>query len=241
MTTATNWSEETQTTQDKTSLYRKILEVMKKVNAVPKDKVNDFHKYAYTSEAAVIKAVREAMVEVGLIAIPEILHTEEKTDGKTTVATIRYCLKVIDAETGAYENICVVGQGMDTGDKAYYKAITGANKYALMKLFQIPSTDDPEADIETDKRASQNGKTTSTKTTNNGNFITDAQKRFLEKLQKELQIDNQYLNEYVLAKYGKDSVEKLSRKEASELINGLNQQGVEYLEHIELEEADVDI
>ena len=222
---------------DKTSLYRKILAVMGEVQAVPKDKVNDFHKYAYTSEAAVIKAVRDAMVKHGLVAIPSIIHHEEKTDGKSTIATIHYCLKVVDIETGAYENVCVIGQGIDVGDKAYYKAITGANKYALMKLFQIPSTDDPEADIETDKRANQNRKTATVKGSNNS-LITDAQKRFLEKLQNELQIDKQYLDDYILAKYGKDSIEKLSRKEASELINGLNQRGVDYLEDIELEESE---
>ena len=237
MSVETNWSEDTVNIQDKTSLYRKILEVMKKVNAVPKDKVNDFHKYTYTSEAAVIKAVREAMVEVGLIAIPEILHTEEKTDGKTTIATIRYCLKVIDTETGAYENICVVGQGMDTGDKAYYKAITGANKYALMKLFQIPSTDDPEADIETDKRESESKGGGH----GNDNLISEAQMRFLRKLVADLNIDYQLVKDYILAKYGKESSKHLTKKEASELIEGLKTQGAAYLEDIELEEVESDI
>lgn len=38
----------------------------------------------------------------------------------------------------------MIGEGMDTGDKAIYKAITGAQKYVLMKTFLIPTGDDPE-------------------------------------------------------------------------------------------------
>src|SRR5699024_6730814 len=42
--------------------------------------------------------------------------------------------------------------GQDAGDKAVYKAITGATKYALMKVFMIPTGDDPEQDYEADER-----------------------------------------------------------------------------------------
>src|SRR5574340_328981 len=40
----------------------------------------------------------------------------------------------------------VIGEGQDRGDKATYKAMTGATKYALLKLFLIPTGDDPEKD-----------------------------------------------------------------------------------------------
>lgn len=225
------WVETEETKKENVSLYRKILAVMGEVQAVPKDKVNDFHKYAYTSEAAVIKAVRDAMVKHGLVAIPSIIHHEEKTDGKSTIATIHYCLKVVDVDTGEYENVCVIGQGIDTGDKAYYKAMTGANKYALMKLFQIPSTDDPEADIETDKRTTTNGQN------GNDSLISDAQMRFLRKLIDEHNIDYQLVKDYILAKYGKESSKQLTKKEASELIEGLKNQGAAYLEDIAVEEV----
>ena len=40
----------------------------------------------------------------------------------------------------------------DAGDKGIYKAIAGAQKYALMKVFMIPTGDDPEADEGVDER-----------------------------------------------------------------------------------------
>jgi hypothetical protein len=38
----------------------------------------------------------------------------------------------------------VAGQGLDVGDKAPYKAMTGALKYALLQSFLLATGDDPE-------------------------------------------------------------------------------------------------
>jgi hypothetical protein len=38
----------------------------------------------------------------------------------------------------------VAGQGLDSGDKAPYKAMTGALKYALLQSFLLATGDDPE-------------------------------------------------------------------------------------------------
>ena len=38
----------------------------------------------------------------------------------------------------------MAGEGADTGDKAPYKAMTGALKYALLQSFLLASGDDPE-------------------------------------------------------------------------------------------------
>jgi len=38
----------------------------------------------------------------------------------------------------------VAGEGLDAGDKAPYKAMTGALKYALLQSFLLATGDDPE-------------------------------------------------------------------------------------------------
>ena len=38
----------------------------------------------------------------------------------------------------------VAGEGLDTGDKAPYKAMTGALKYALLQSFLLATGDNPE-------------------------------------------------------------------------------------------------
>jgi hypothetical protein len=43
-------------------------------------------------------------------------------------------------------SVKVLGEGQDRGDKAFYKADTGARKYALANLFNLATDDDPETD-----------------------------------------------------------------------------------------------
>jgi hypothetical protein len=49
-----------------------------------------------------------------------------------------------DIETGFYEVTTITGEGIDKGDKAGYKAYTGALKYYLANTFMVATGDDPE-------------------------------------------------------------------------------------------------
>jgi hypothetical protein len=51
-----------------------------------------------------------------------------------------------DVDSGEELVAKVAGQGLDTGDKAPYKAMTGALKYALLQSFLLSTGDDPEDD-----------------------------------------------------------------------------------------------
>ena len=125
-------------------------EVMGKVAYVQKDATNDFHKYRYVSEMKLLDALRPAMVEVGLMLIPSVeTSTLDHATGNTDII-MSYTLM---HKSGAVwpEKIRVPGCGNDKnkngiGDKGVYKALTGANKYLLFKLFQIATGDDPEVD-----------------------------------------------------------------------------------------------
>jgi len=49
-----------------------------------------------------------------------------------------------DVDTAEAVTIKVAGEGQDAGDKAPYKAMTGALKYALLQSFLLATGDDPE-------------------------------------------------------------------------------------------------
>ena len=110
-----------------------------------------------------------------------------------TVATLVVEFTFIDAETGETESFTVVGEGQDSGDKAVYKALTGATKYALMKTFLIPTGDDPERDEEepggekaqkkTQQRQPGSGRTANRKTSEK---INEQQARDIAKLTVEI-------------------------------------------------------
>lgn len=124
--------------------------VMKKVGYVQKQGVNDFHKYKYASEADLLSALRPAMVEAGLLLLPSIRDLQKIDDHGNTTVVVEYTLAHISGEVWP-EKIVIAGTGNDrsktgVGDKGVYKALTGANKYLLFKLFQIETGDDPEND-----------------------------------------------------------------------------------------------
>lgn len=129
------------------SLVTKLAEVMAEVERVAKRGRNDFHKYDYVTEADIAAAVREHMAKRHLMMVPNV-ESMTWRDGKnregSPIATLGVKFTVYDGDTGETLSFNIFGEGQDSGDKATYKAMTGANKYALLKLFQIPTGDDPE-------------------------------------------------------------------------------------------------
>ncbi|WP_077325713.1 ERF family protein [Virgibacillus siamensis] len=140
-------------------LVKKLAEVMKQVKYIQKKGFNNFNKYKYATESDVQEKIREVLAEQEVIMLPDVVEhtTREHTNrsGKTEyIATVKVKFTFIDGETGEELSIHSAGEGQDSGDKAVYKAITGAQKYALMKAFMIPTGDDPEADNGVDERNS---------------------------------------------------------------------------------------
>ncbi len=123
-------------------------EVMSKVSYVQKTGKNSFHGYKYAGEADLLEKLRPAMLEAGLLLIPSIKGVSPIDEHGVTTVQMEYTLVHKDGDI--WPNvICAAGQGGDknkngVGDKGLYKAITGANKYLLFKLFQIETGDDPE-------------------------------------------------------------------------------------------------
>ncbi|WP_340701379.1 ERF family protein [Brevibacillus borstelensis] len=144
-------------TADKRLLVKKLAKVMQEVKYIQKKGYNKFHQYKYATEADVAEKVREILAEQYVILIPNMTshsireHTTNKGN-REYIVTVNMEFKFIDGETGEEITFNMVGEGQDPGDKATYKAITGAQKYALMKVFMIPTGDDPEADETVDER-----------------------------------------------------------------------------------------
>ena len=138
-------------------LVSKLAEVMKRVRYIQKTGVNDFHRYKYATEADVNEHVREVLAELNVVMIPNVVshsvreHINAK--GKTEyIVTVGVDFTFFDGETGETITFRTYGAGQDAGDKGTYKAVTGAQKYALMKAFMIPTGDDPEGDNGVDER-----------------------------------------------------------------------------------------
>lgn len=138
-------------------LVKKLVEVMKEVKYIQKTGFNDFHRYKYATEADVNEKVREVLAEHNVVMIPNVKShsVREHTNAKGKVeyiVTAEVEFTFMDGDTGEMISFTMYGEGQDAGDKGTYKAVTGAQKYALMKAFMIPTGDDPEADNGVDER-----------------------------------------------------------------------------------------
>lgn len=139
------------------NIIKALNEVMKSVSYVQKSSENKFHGYKYASESSLLESLRPAMIDQGLVLIPSIGNVSPIDAHGNTTVTVEYTLAHTSGEIWP-DKIIAVGCGNDksksgsVGDKGIYKALTGANKYLLFKLFQIETGDDPEKD-EGDKAA----------------------------------------------------------------------------------------
>lgn len=102
-----------------------------------------------------------------------------------------------------YIETTVYGDGVDTGDKAVGKAMTYADKYALMKVYKLSTGDDPDKDASPEEGYKK--ATTSAK-------ATKGQLDILEKL-------SDTDKEKVYTKYGVKAIADLTVVQASEIIS----------------------
>ena len=123
-------------------LAKKLAEVMAAVDRVPKHGRNEFHKYDYATEADIAAAVRQELAQRHVMILPAVVS--EKREGDITTLGMEFL--IVDGESGESFSRPWLGVGQDKGDKGGYKAMTGGEKTFLLKLFLIPTGDDPEAE-----------------------------------------------------------------------------------------------
>lgn len=128
------------------SLIRKLAEVMAAVERIPKRGRNDFHKYDYATEADIAATIRQELASRHVMLIPAIIGEQRHAVGEkgSVLTVLEMEMEFWDGETG--ESIVKPwrGYGSDKDDKGGYKAMTGGEKYFLLKTFLMPTGDDPE-------------------------------------------------------------------------------------------------
>lgn len=135
----------------KTILELDVLEringVMTEMGKVGKDGNVSFRStnYNYTSEAAFIAAVRPLMLRYKLVMAPTNVEYQPNA-GQYCRLVVTYTIYAAGYEGGGQESLQVqaAGMGAESDDKAVYKALTGAFKYALRQSFMVASGDDNE-------------------------------------------------------------------------------------------------
>jgi hypothetical protein len=130
-------------------LAAKLAEIMGEIGRIAKGGTNSAQGYKYVMASQVADAVREKLAAHNVIMLPvgaDVVESTRTPSEKQSLLTIRFTWRFIDGDSGETLDFQSVGTGADSGDKAAYKATTGAIKYALLTAFLIPTGDDPEND-----------------------------------------------------------------------------------------------
>lgn len=141
------------------NLYQKIADVKANIDGFTKDKKS--YNYSYVSGSQVLHRIREKMLEHNLLLFPytanetceqiEVTRFNKKANKEVTTTEFFVKLKMIytwiNADNPQEKQIVdfwATGQ-QDDPAKAYGTALTYAERYFLMKFFNIP-TDEDDAD-----------------------------------------------------------------------------------------------
>lgn len=126
------------------NLYEKISAISDEVQYIQKDGKIEFgsNKYKVVTESKVTSIIKPKLCKYRIVIVP--VNIDERREGNIT--TLKTTYKIINAEDPAeWFAAESVGQGSDTQDKGANKASTASWKYLLLRLFNIPSGEDPDA------------------------------------------------------------------------------------------------
>ena len=133
-------------------IFKAIADTMNDVSAVGKNSKNEKQNYNFRGIDAVMNALHPAMVKNRIFVVPEVLEQQreerQSKNGKLiySICKIKY---TFFADDGSSISATVIGEGMDSGDKATNKAMSVAFKYACFQVFCIPTEDMTDPDAET--------------------------------------------------------------------------------------------
>lgn len=132
------------------NIYQKLVEVRKSVPYLQKEAQG--HQYQYTGSSQVLAAVRQKLDDLGLYLTCDIVG-HNLIDGKTAKGGREVTTELdleftwVNAENPEEKvKIKWYGQGVDNSEKGVGKALTYAEKYFMLKQFNIATDkDDPDA------------------------------------------------------------------------------------------------
>ena len=134
------------------NIYQKMSAITKEIERIPKNLTVGFGKYQYkaVAESDVLSAVKSAEEKHGVCSFPfsrkmvesrAIQRGDEGKESQFVRFETTYRFVNID-DPSEVVDVVSYGDGIDSQDKAPGKAMTYADKYALMKAYKVETGDD---------------------------------------------------------------------------------------------------
>ncbi len=207
------------------NIYQKLIEVRKSVPYLQKSA--DGPQFKYVSSSQVLANVKAKMDELGLLLIPRISGHEVREHIKLEKGTITYFTELdieytwINAEKPEEVIVCpFYGQGVDiAGEKGVGKALTYAEKYFMLKFFNIPTDkDDPDRFQDKHGKEDDQDSTLFDAPQTKADCITEGQAKRIFAMSK----GNAHLVKEIIMKYGYTSSKDIKKSDYDSICNDIS-------------------
>lgn len=208
------------------NIYQRLLKITEELKTVEKNlnvQVTKNNSYKAVGERDVLDAVKPLEVKYGvysyaydrkvidsgeLVSTRKDYQTGEYHDIKQLYLRLEVTYRFINVDNPTeYIDIKTYGDGIDTGDKATGKAMTYADKYALLKAYKISTGEDPDQEPSGELKSYKDEKASEKQIATISKYYTG------DNLQK------------LLSKNNITKLEDLPKAKASELISKLFDKG----------------
>lgn len=194
-------------------IFGAIGAIMGEIGAIGKEKKNQTQGFMYRGVDDVMNALQPLLSKHHVFIVPEVLEQrrEERTNSKGnaliySICTVKYTFY---ADDGSSISSVVIGEGMDSGDKATNKAMSIAFKYACFQVFCIPTEEMKDPDAESHDVKPE---------------YIPSQAKQISKLISGSNIDPNSIPVLIREKYGKDKANDLTEEEFCEFFKILKEQ-----------------
>jgi hypothetical protein len=131
-------------------IYKAMCDAMADITSIAKDRSNVQQGFKFRGIDDVYNELHAILAKHQIFTMPEVL--EDRTEERTTKNGGNLIYRVLKIKhhfihsDGSEVCSTVIGEGMDSGDKAANKAMSIGHKYSLFQAFLIPTEDDKDPD-----------------------------------------------------------------------------------------------
>lgn len=197
-------------------IYSAIIGVMSDIGAIGKTDKNKQQGFMYRGVDAVMNALQPVLIKNKVFVVPKVLE-EAREERQTAKGGILFYTRLkmeyrFYADDGSSISSVVIGEAMDSGDKATNKAMSVAYKYACFQVFSIPTEEMKDSDQDSYTVEPEPEKLDPEKVTVELNHITTL-KRIMER--------KGVSEEKIVSRYGKESIEQLTMSDFMRAMKAL--------------------
>jgi hypothetical protein len=134
-------------------IYSALAKINKGIGAIEKNRKNQQQGFQFRGIDDVLNELHSLFADNDVIILPSVKAVETSEKQTKTGGVLFYVKANIDftfiTTDGSSVTVTIVGEAMDSGDKATNKAMSVALKYALIQMFLIPTKEDKDPDAVT--------------------------------------------------------------------------------------------